>query len=56
MTRTPATQHHREPHPTSPVTDAKTYTLLGPDRRPYESPVAGTLGGHRRNKIYRFRP
>ncbi|RCG29939.1 hypothetical protein DQ384_17400 [Sphaerisporangium album] len=34
------------------MTRAKTYTLLGADRRPYESQVAGTLGGHRRSKIY----
>ncbi len=30
----------------------KTYRLLGPDRRPFESPVPGTLGGHRRSRIY----
>lgn len=29
-----------------------TYTLLGPDRRPYESPTPGSLGGHRRGRIY----
>jgi hypothetical protein len=29
-----------------------TYRLLGPDRRPFESPVPGTLGGHRRSRIY----
>ncbi|HSF27369.1 MAG TPA: Ada metal-binding domain-containing protein [Actinomycetes bacterium] len=29
-----------------------TYTLLGPDGRPYESIVPGTLGGHRRGRIY----
>jgi hypothetical protein len=28
------------------------YTLLGPDGRPYESTVAGTLGGHRRTRVY----
>jgi methylphosphotriester-DNA--protein-cysteine methyltransferase len=28
------------------------YTLLDRDRRPYESPSPGTLGGHRRSKIY----
>jgi methylphosphotriester-DNA--protein-cysteine methyltransferase len=27
------------------------WTLLGPDG-PYESPVPGTLGGHRRQKVY----
>ena len=31
---------------------ARTYTLVGADGRPYESPVPGTLGGHRRNKVY----
>lgn len=28
------------------------YVLLGPDRRPYRSPVPGRLGGHRRNRVY----
>ena len=27
------------------------YTLLGPDG-PYQSETPGTLGGHRRNKVY----
>jgi methylphosphotriester-DNA--protein-cysteine methyltransferase len=31
---------------------AKTYTLIGRDGLPYESTEPGTLGGHRRNKIY----
>jgi hypothetical protein len=31
---------------------ARTYTLLGPDRKPYESATAGTLGGHRGSRIY----
>ncbi|HEY5222206.1 MAG TPA: Ada metal-binding domain-containing protein [Microbacteriaceae bacterium] len=30
----------------------KTYTFLGPDRRPYSSHGPGTLGGHRGSKIY----
>jgi len=30
----------------------KTYTLIGADGRPYRSTDPGTLGGHRRNKIY----
>jgi hypothetical protein len=30
----------------------KQYTLLGPDGRPYQSAVPGTIGGHRRNRIY----
>jgi hypothetical protein len=29
-----------------------TYTLIGADGKPYESETPGTLGGHRRNKIY----
>ena len=28
------------------------YTLLGADGRPYPSEVPGTLGGHRRSRIY----
>ncbi|APA98047.1 Ada metal-binding domain-containing protein [Nocardia seriolae] len=28
------------------------YTLLGADGRPYRSPTPGTLGGHRRLRIY----
>jgi methylated-DNA-[protein]-cysteine S-methyltransferase len=31
---------------------SKTYTLLGADRRPYESARPGELGGHRRSKGY----
>jgi methylated-DNA-[protein]-cysteine S-methyltransferase len=30
----------------------KTYTLMGADRRPYESARPGELGGHRRSKGY----
>jgi hypothetical protein len=30
----------------------KTYTLIGQDGKPYVSATPGTLGGHRRNKIY----
>ncbi len=29
-----------------------TYTLIGRDGRPYESGKPGTLGGHRRTKVY----
>lgn len=29
-----------------------TYTLIGADAKPYESSTPGTLGGHRRNKVY----
>jgi methylphosphotriester-DNA--protein-cysteine methyltransferase len=28
------------------------YELIGPDGRPYASATPGTLGGHRRNKVY----
>ena len=31
---------------------AKTWKLIGPDGRPYESNVPGTLGGHRGRRIY----
>ncbi|GGB27986.1 metal-binding protein [Flexivirga endophytica] len=31
---------------------AKTFTLLGADRAPYESAVPGTFGGNRRNHLY----
>jgi methylphosphotriester-DNA--protein-cysteine methyltransferase len=30
----------------------RTWTLLGPDRKPHQSPHPGTLGGHRRSRIY----
>jgi methylated-DNA-[protein]-cysteine S-methyltransferase len=30
----------------------RTWTLIGSDGRPYESPTPGTLGGHRRSKGY----
>lgn len=30
----------------------KHYTLIGADGSPYESPVKGTWGGHRRARIY----
>ena len=28
------------------------YKLIGPDGKPYESSIPGTLGGHKRNKGY----
>lgn len=31
---------------------ARTYLLIGPDGKPYESATKGTLGGHRRSKGY----
>jgi hypothetical protein len=30
----------------------RTYTLIGADGRPFKSQAPGTLGGHRRNKVY----
>jgi hypothetical protein len=30
----------------------RTYTLLGPDRQPYQSATPGVLGGHRRSRVY----
>lgn len=30
----------------------KTYTLIGADGKPYKSTTKGTLGGHRKDKIY----
>jgi len=40
-------------HNQSPVeAQKKTYTLLGPDRRPYQSLELGTLGGHKGSKIF----
>ncbi|MFF9346328.1 hypothetical protein [Streptomyces sp. NPDC014734] len=31
---------------------ARTYTLCGADGQPYRSPTPGTLGGHRRGRLY----
>jgi hypothetical protein len=31
---------------------ARTYTLLGPDRQPYQSATRGALGGHRPGRVY----
>jgi hypothetical protein len=31
---------------------AKTWTLTGPDGKPYDSLEPGTLGGHRKSHIY----
>jgi methylphosphotriester-DNA--protein-cysteine methyltransferase len=30
----------------------KTYKLIGPDGRAYDSPLPGLWGGHRRSRIY----
>jgi Metal binding domain of Ada len=37
---------------TVPARARPVYTLLGADRRPYQSAVPGQLGGHRRSRIY----
>jgi methylphosphotriester-DNA--protein-cysteine methyltransferase len=34
------------------MSSPRTYTLLGADRRPYQSPGKGHWGGHRRTRIY----
>ena len=34
------------------MTPGRTWTLLGSDGRTYSSPTPGTLGGHRKGKIY----
>jgi hypothetical protein len=33
-------------------TENKTYTLIGADGKPYQSLNKGSLGGHRKDKIY----
>ena len=35
-----------------PAPAPRVYTLLGADRRPYQSAVPGQFGGHRRSGIY----
>jgi methylphosphotriester-DNA--protein-cysteine methyltransferase len=30
----------------------RTWTLIGPDGKPFQSTVPGTLGGHRKGRIY----
>jgi hypothetical protein len=34
------------------LSSERTYKLIGADGRPYESTTPGSLGGHRRNKVY----
>lgn len=34
------------------MSDEKTYKLIGADGKPYYSNIMGTLGGHKRSKIY----
>ncbi|MFJ8608026.1 Ada metal-binding domain-containing protein [Streptomyces sp. NPDC093675] len=38
--------------PAAPTQEERTYTLIGPDGQPYRSPTPGTLGGHRRERLY----
>ena len=35
-----------------PALRSKKYTMLGADRRPYQSETPGQFGGHRKMKIY----
>jgi len=35
-----------------PTMNARTWTLIGRDGNPYESDVPGTLGGHRKQRLY----
>lgn len=34
------------------IMQTKTYKLLSPDGKPYESPATGLIGGYKRKKIY----
>jgi hypothetical protein len=34
------------------MTPRKTFTLIGPNGQPYQSLEPGSLGGHRRSRIY----
>jgi methylphosphotriester-DNA--protein-cysteine methyltransferase len=34
------------------VARPRTWTLLGADGRPYENAVPGSLGGHRKSRVY----
>ena len=34
------------------MTSRKTFTLIGSNGKPYQSPQPGALGGHRRSRIY----
>ena len=52
MTDAPATKADGQAPPAFSSAGVRSWTLLGADRRPYPSPVPGTLGGHRRSRIY----
>jgi methylphosphotriester-DNA--protein-cysteine methyltransferase len=36
----------------TPMPTHRTWTLIGPDNRPYASDRPGAFGGHRRSRIY----
>lgn len=40
------------PQASHPPQPARTWTLIGPDGKPYESAVPGTLGGHKGGNLY----
>ncbi|THA70121.1 metal-binding protein [Streptomyces sp. A0958] len=40
------------PAPADDAGPVRTYTLCGTDGRPYRSQTPGTLGGHRRSRLY----
>lgn len=48
MSLSPEAECGHEPTRSSP----STWTLIGADGRPFQSSQPGTLGGHRRTKIY----
>ena len=53
MTRSEVLGRSREAPPAPGLNGERaTYTLLGPDRRTYQSTVKGILGGHRSDRIY----
>lgn len=46
------TQREMASHGPTTTEPKSTWTLIGPNGKPYESPVPGILGGHRGGKIY----
>jgi Metal binding domain of Ada len=48
----PARLDHRPSPSGISLQNLSVYTLIGADGKPYESATPGTLGGHRRNKVY----
>lgn len=47
-TALPASAHP----PASPSASNHSYTLIGPDGRPYQDTAKGILGGHRQDRVY----